>query len=38
VLLVKHGFDMGTFAAPLDLALNYYEDVTRVLARPIHPK
>ncbi|MBP6014172.1 MAG: hypothetical protein KBA31_18230 [Alphaproteobacteria bacterium] len=37
VLLVKHGFDMGTFAAPLDLALTYYEDVTRVLVGWIAP-
>jgi hypothetical protein len=37
VLLAKHGFDMGTFAAPLDLALAYYEDVTNALVGWIAP-
>lgn len=31
VMLIKHGFDMGSFAAPLQLLLSYYEAIINVL-------
>ena len=31
VLLIKHGFDMPGFAAPLQFVLNYYEALINVL-------